>query len=66
MVREMANGKFKFVMKVPDGKLGRIEVSTDMVNWVALKPDSISPGTLEVEDADAVGYLARFYRVKVE
>jgi hypothetical protein len=50
------------------GEAGRtysIEVSTDLVNWVAWTNQTTSDGTISITDTESKNFPARFYRAKL-
>jgi hypothetical protein len=59
----LANGHFQFSLSGPSATSALIQASTNLVNWTSLQTNTPFTGLLLFDDAQAVGYRVRFYRV---
>ena len=59
----LANGHFQFSLSGPSATSALIQASTNLVNWTSLQTNTPFTGVLLFDDAQAVGYRVRFYRV---
>ena len=56
------SGIFRMQVEIPSALHYVIQVSTNLVNWLPIYTNTL-PGLLEFQDAEAVNYSRRFYRV---
>ena len=59
----LANGHFQFSLSGPSATSALIQASTNLVDWTSLQTNTPFSGLLLFDDAQAVGYPVRFYRV---
>jgi len=61
-VQPLATNGLNFALQVSPGLNGHVQVSTDLVNWVALTNFVGTNATLNFRDAAATNFNNRFYR----
>jgi hypothetical protein len=62
----LANGHFQFSLSGPNSTSALIQASTNLVDWTSLQTNIPFTGLLLFDDAQAVGYRVRFYRVLLQ
>jgi hypothetical protein len=55
-------GTFRFTVSGKPGVAYRIEVSDDLKNWIALRTEILSAGSITIDDPEADQTTRRFYR----
>src|ERR1035441_2984201 len=62
----LANGHFQFSLSGPSATSALIQASTNLVDWTSLQTNVPFTGLLLFDDAQALGYPVRFYRVVMQ
>jgi hypothetical protein len=62
----LANGHFQFSLSGPSATWALIQASTNLLDWTPLQTNAPFTGLLLFDDAQAVGFHVRFYRVVMQ
>ncbi len=57
-----SNGRFGFNLAGAAGQPVTVDVSTDLLSWIAFWTNTVGPGVLAFSDAQSATYSKRFYR----
>jgi hypothetical protein len=60
-----ANGQFLLRLTGPSGSRYAIEAATNLVQWTALKTNTVTDGSFDFIDTAAAGFTKRFYRARL-
>jgi len=56
------NSQFDLTVTGPEGRLVIVETSTDLVNWLAIRTNTLGAGGLNFSDPQSSVYSNRYYR----